>query len=152
MRNLLTIAVACVVVATSGCPQPSSYPGDACDEYEPCVGDLTCIGFRCIANCRYEGDCDQGYRCHDGSCIASCEEQADCDEFGTCSGLGPGRRGSACLLIGLPQCSGDWHCGGDICVDAYCQTYCDAYRPCPSWQRCEPVDEYRGYCANRHFE
>lgn len=148
MRSFFPIVLLGAVAVTSACPQPRSYPGDPCDEYETCAGELTCFGFRCVADCRYEGDCDQGYRCHEGSCIASCEEQADCDDFGTCSGLGQGRRGRACLLTNLPECSGDWHCGVNICVDARCQTYCDTYSPCQYWQRCEPVDAYRGYCVN----
>ena len=30
---------------------------------EPCSGNFECIGYRCGADCKYEGDCDPGFRC-----------------------------------------------------------------------------------------
>ena len=130
----------------AGCPAPKSYPGEACEEWEGCLGELDCVAFQCVARCKYEGDCDLGYRCFSGHCIAECEDQSDCNGYGACRDLGEETRGSACTLTNLPQCAQDWHCTTGYCIDGKCERGCDHDYQCGAGFKCVLIDDWRGTC------
>ncbi len=133
MRAALVIAF----VVLSGCPAPSSYPLQICSEYdEPCAGAFECLGFHCVADCRFEGDCDLGFRCKGERCLQSCEAQDDCT-IGVCEAIGDGRPGSACELRNLPQCGTDDHCNWGLCVNGGCLSRCDWVGECGLGSICD---------------
>ena len=135
-----------LVGMVAGCPAGKSYPGQICDDYEPCHGELDCIAYHCVALCKYEGDCDLGNRCVDGHCVAECAEQDDCAGFGTCGSLGEETRGKACLLTNLPECREDWHCFTGYCIDGTCVQGCDWAPQCGVGMECVLIDDYRAIC------
>lgn len=106
------------------------------DLEDPCTEGFECIGFRCVADCAYEGDCDLGYRCVDEQCLQSCEVTDDCT-MGECRTIGGDRPGSACALTNLPNCVEDDHCGWGICSEGACLDRCDWPGACGNGMLCD---------------
>jgi hypothetical protein len=67
--------------------------------------------------CDADGDCEEGFVCHESACVAVCETNEDCAGDDVCLPRPDGQEGNICQAAPAPECTEDTDCEGDLVCD-----------------------------------
>jgi glycosidase len=127
----------------------NSTPGNnvdpiACDDANPCPGNLRCEANLCITECDDARPCDDPLVCRAGACLPECDDANPCADPLIC-------REQRCEFEceANDDCGGGLICAGNQCVEPECLTFTDCDTPLS--QSCENNLCERQACALHTF-